>query len=175
MAKQYDPADVEQAFKQLAGENDRAAILVGGALLENALEQAILSRLREPQTDTESEALFSERGIFNTFSQKIWAAYFLKIIGPSVRRDIELVRSIRNAAAHDMKSVSFDGTPKIASRCRELSFANESIPGKADPPDLRGKSMLTVRFFTANLFLRSADANAEIAEAARQLAPYLDR
>ena len=48
MAKQYDPADVGQAFKQLAG-------------LDNALEQAIVSRLREPQTNTESDVLFSER------------------------------------------------------------------------------------------------------------------
>jgi len=174
MAKQYDPADVGEAFKQLAGENDRAVIFVGGALLENALEQAILSRLREPQTNAEGDILFSERGILNTFSQKIWAAYFLKIIGPSVRRDIDLVRSIRNAAAHEMKSISFDGTPEIASRCRELNAVRDRIPQKA-PPDLRENFIATVQFFTANLFLRCGDSRAEIAEAYQQSAPNLDR
>jgi DNA-binding MltR family transcriptional regulator len=174
MARQYDPADVVEAFKQLAGENDRAVILVGGAMLENALEKAILSRLREPQTSTEDDVLFSERGILSTFSQKIWAAYFLKIIGPSVRRDIDLVRAIRNAAAHEMKTISFNGTPEISSRCRELRAANEMLPPKT-PPDFRELFIATVQFFTANLILRSGDANAEIAEGFKQLAPYLDR
>jgi len=175
MVKQYDPVDVEQAFAQLAEENDRAVILVGGALLENALEQAILSRLREPQTKAEADVLFSEGGILKTFSEKIWTAYFLKVIGPSVRRDIDLIRSIRNAAAHDMKPISFDGTAEIASRCRELNAAKETIPGKRTPPNLRDMFTFTVQFFTANLLLRSEDARAEIAEAIKSLAPYLDR
>jgi len=174
MAKQYEAADIQQAFDQLADENDRAVILVGSALLEDALEQVILSRLREPQK-TERHMLFSERGILKTFAEKTIAAYFLKIIGPVTRRDIDLVREIRNRAAHNMTPVSFDGTPEIASRCCKLNIAKDSIPGKATPPDMRGMFTLAVRFLTANLYLRSGDSNAEIAEAFKSLAPYLDR
>ena len=175
MRNRSEPRDFDNVFAELDGENDRAAILVGGSILEYALEQAIASRLREPQTTTESDALFDEHGILGSFHEKIWAAYFLKVIGPSVRRDLDLVRAIRNSAAHDMNAISFDGTSEIANRCRELRFADASIPGKANPPDLRGKFILTIRFFTANLLLRAGDAKAEIAEAAQQLAPYLDR
>jgi hypothetical protein len=71
--------------------------------------------------------------------------------------------------------VSFDDTAGIASRCRELSFAKESIPGQKTSPDFRGMFIVTVQFFTANLLLRSGDSNAEIAEASKSLAPYLDR
>jgi hypothetical protein len=175
MAKQYNPTDVAKAFEQLLGENDRAVILVGGALLENALEQVILSRLREPQTKAESGMLFYERGILSTFSAKIWAAYFLKIIGPSVRRDIDLVRLIRNAAAHHMMQVSFDGTPEVASRCNELTFAKESIPGQETPPDLRGMFTVTVELFTASVVFRSMNSDAWVADALTRLAEYLDR
>ena len=173
MAKQYDPADVGEAFKQLAGENDRAVIFVGGALLENALEQAILSRLREPQTNAEGDILFSERGILNTFSQKIWAAYFLKIIGPSVREILiwfapSATRSPRDeiyfVRRHSRNSVSL-------SRVKRREGQD---PQKA-PPDLRENFIATVQFFTANLFLRSGDSRAEIAEAYQQSAPNLDR
>ncbi len=162
-------------FAELDGENDRAAILVGGSILEYAIEQAIASRLREPQTQDELDVMFAEPGLLGSFYEKIWGAYFLKVIGPSTRRDLDLVRKIRNTAAHDMNPISFEGTADIASRCRELAMAAETIPGKASPPDLRGKFIFTIRFFTANLLLRAGDANAEIAEAFQSLAPYLDR
>src|SRR5271156_5953175 len=105
--RRFEPKDYDAVFAELDGENDRAAIAVGGSILEHALEQAILSRLREPQDNDESAKLFSDVGIFGTFYEKIWAAYFLKIIGPVTRRDIDLVRHIRNVAAHDMNPVSF--------------------------------------------------------------------
>ena len=175
MRKRPEPGDFDNVFAELDGENDRAAILVGGSILEYALEQAIASRLREPQRTTELDALFDEHDILGSFHKKIWAAYFLKVIGPSVRRDLDLVRAIRNSAAHDMNTISFDGTSKIANRCRKLGFADEFDPRQSEPPDLRGKFILTIRFFSAGLLLRAGDAKAEIAEAAQQLAPYLDR
>jgi hypothetical protein len=174
MAKRHQPEDITKTFQELESENPRAAITVGGSLLEYALEQAILSRLREPQTKTEGEVLFRDKGILGTFYEKIWASYFLKIIGPVSRQDIDLIRVIRNEVAHNMNPVSFD-TPEIASRCRELKLANESIGGKIEPPDLRAKFLVTVKFYTANLLMRAGDSNAEIAEAFKSLAPYLNR
>jgi hypothetical protein len=94
--------------------------------------------------------LFAENGILGTLSEKIWAAYFLKIIGPQVRRDIDLIRNIRNQASHDMNPISFENTPEIAARCRELRFAKEATAEGKEPPDLRGKFIATVHFFTAS-------------------------
>jgi hypothetical protein len=175
MPTRYEPKDLDQILVELSGVSDRAAISVGGSLLEHALELAIASRLREPRTKTEANVLFAENGILGTFSEKIWAAYFLKIIGPQVRRDIDLIRNIRNQASHDMNPISFEHTPEVAGRCRELRFAKEAIVGGQEPPDLRGKFIATVHFFTANLMLRAGDDTAEMADAARVLAPTLDR
>jgi hypothetical protein len=169
------PSDISLVFKELEGESDRAAITVGGSVLEYALELCIESRLREPQEQPEKEILFADKGIIGAFYEKIWMAYFLKIIGPQSRRDIDLIREIRNEAAHSTNPISFENTPAIANRCRELIFAKESIPGKGNPPDVRGMFVVTVQFYSANLMLRSGDSSAEIAEAFKQLAPYLDR
>jgi hypothetical protein len=165
----------DDIFHELKGENDRAVISVGGSFVEYGLEEAILSRLRQPQTPAEHDVLFNDRGIIGTFSEKIWAAYFLKIIGPTTRRDIDLIRKIRNIAAHEMRPVSFENTPEISSRCRELVFARETVPGQSTPQDVRGMFVGTVQFYTANLLARSGDDQAEILEAFKGLAPYLDR
>ena len=102
MTSRSQPKDFDAAFAELDGENDRAVILVGASILEYALERAIASRLREPETQADLDVMFAERGFLGTLNEKIWAAYFLKIIGPSTRRDLDLVRRIRNIAAHDM-------------------------------------------------------------------------
>lgn len=175
MARRYTPKMADDLFEELKSESDRAAIAVAGSLVEYALEEAILSRLRVPQTQGEADVLFRDQGILGTFYEKIWAAYFLKVIGPQVRRDLDLVRSIRNVAAHDMNPISFAETEEIASRCRELQLAKDTVPGKSNPQDFRGMFMVTVQFFTANLLLRAGDSNAEVAEAFQGLAPYLDR
>jgi hypothetical protein len=70
--RRFEPKDYDAIFAELDGENDRAAIAVGGSILEHALEQAILSRLREPNDNDESAKLFSDVGIFGTFYEKIW-------------------------------------------------------------------------------------------------------
>src|ERR1700733_2668157 len=105
---------------ELNSASDRAVISVGGAYVEYALEEAILSRLRVPETETELKMFFHDKGIIGTFFEKIWIAYFLKVIGPQTRHDLELIRRIRNVAAHDMNPIAFQTTEEIANRCREL-------------------------------------------------------
>jgi hypothetical protein len=97
-------------------------------------------------------------------------ACFLKIIGPLTGRDFDNIRKIRNAAAHDMNPVTFDGSQEIASRVRELTMGEST-----KDLDLRGQFVAAVNFYSANLILRVADANAEIAETSAALSPYLDR
>jgi hypothetical protein len=167
----YVPKDYDAVFAELDGISDRAAILVAGSLLDHALSEAIMSRLREPPTDDDWQELFDDGGMLGTFSQKIMAAYFLKIIGPGVRRDFDLIRKIRKAAAHDMNPISFEGADQIANRVREIQMSNENLKKL----DLRGQFLVAVRFYFANLILRAGDKNAEVAEAAKTLAPFLDR
>jgi hypothetical protein len=98
--------------------------------------------------------LFADNGLFGSFSQKIWAAYFMNIIGPRRRRDLDLIRLIRNRVSHDMNPISF-AMPEIASRCREL----DELPSpSATPGDLRERFMGTAAHLMTALFFRGAQA-----------------
>lgn len=175
MATKYEPQDIRQIFFDLEKENDRSAISVAASLIDFSLELAISTRLRKPSNSAEQDVLFSENGILGTFSEKIWAAYFLKIIGPEARRELDLIRRILNQAAHDMNPISFDGTPEIADRCQQLKFGADAMANHASPTEPRRKFLAIAAFFAANLMLRSGEEAAEIHEAFQQMAPSLSR
>jgi hypothetical protein len=174
MPKRYEPTDMERIFGELDGESDRAAISVGSSLMEYALEEVIRLRLRKPKNGREENILFADNGIAGSFSEKIWLAYFLGVIGPETRRDIDLIRVVRNRVSHDMNPVSF-GTPEIADRCRELGLAKMTIPGQTVPPDLRGMFLFTIRFLVGVLTLRANEHVFGVKGALEQLAEFIDR
>jgi hypothetical protein len=157
MAKRYEPKDLDVIFKELAGESARATITVSGSLLEHTLEGAIRTALRDPANANEEGMLFSEMGLIGTFYEKVWLAYFLHIIGPATRRDMDLIRSIRNEVAHDMNPVSFD-TDSIKSRCLELRFV-DAYPHapRGSYASIRDKFLATTHLMTACLHLYTAD------------------
>ncbi len=172
MPKRYTPKDFQWIFNEINQAPDRSAIVVSGAWLESALEAAIEFRLRETENNREKGILFSgEGGLFSTFYAKIWAAYFLKIIGPKARDQIDIIRRIRNVCSHDMNPVSFQNNAEIKSRCMELTMGTLGAPPS---PDQRQRFLDTSSFFTANLYMRSSSNDAEIRAAYEGLAPDLD-
>jgi hypothetical protein len=157
----YQPKDLTPIFEGLEKADDRAIIAISGSMVEHALETAISCRLREPSTKEERDVFFHDGGIIRTFSEKIWIAFFLKIIGPSTRRDIDLIRLIRNQAAHDMNPLSFSGTPQIKSRCLLLTLARKAY-GEAITNDPKSCFLLSARYYAVNLLMRSGDQSARI-------------
>ncbi len=152
MAKRSEPKDLNAIFRELeTGTNDRATIIVAASLVEHVLQLAISAKLRKP-SNSETAILFHyTNGIFNTFSDKIWAAYFLKIIDADVKRDLNLVKDIRNLAAHDMNPVSF-GTPEIKKRCDKLKLSIvRRFPMQNDP---RERFLETAFSLLATLYMQ---------------------
>jgi hypothetical protein len=178
MARTVLPKLTTVLFSELANENDRAVILVAGTSLELGLEWAITSRLRKPINDKEDAKLFGENsGLFDSFSSKLWAAYFLKIIGPTVRGDMDIVRRMRNFAAHNLDPISF-AMPEIAGRCRELKMTEQavkmvSIPGM-DPSTTKAQFSATIAFLATNLLRRASLSDYEIAEKTDIITTALD-
>jgi hypothetical protein len=169
----HEPQDLEAMTAELTHDSPRAAIIVGASVLDYALEELIKSRLREPKSSDEENELFSETGVFNSFRKKISMAYFMRLIGPTARKDFELIRRIRNEVAHNMNPVSFE-LDTIANRCRELVFAKESIPGKQTPPDLRGKFTFSIHVYVGLLMMRATDHLPGVREALEHVSKYLD-
>jgi DNA-binding MltR family transcriptional regulator len=96
--------------------------------VEHYLDEVLETRLRQ-LTDKERDTVFSDAGIFPSLSRKILGAYALGLIGPKARRELDLLRVIRNEAAHNMNPVTFE-TPTIRDRVRELALI------KAAPKEL---------------------------------------
>jgi hypothetical protein len=172
----YEPKDLGVILDRLQHEDDdRAAIAVAGSLVEHALQLAIGCRLRPAATKSEEDVLFVDSGVFGTFSENIWVAYFLKVIGQKARQELDLIRKIRNQAAHDMNPISFNEPGPIADRCKELQFGADAMSTGIAPTDLRFKFLAVASFFATNLMMRAGDATAEIHDAFANTAPSLNR
>jgi len=149
MAKRHTPEDFEAIIAEMNEAPPRSAILVGTSLLEHALEDFIQASLRPATSSAERNKLFSVDGILGSFSSKIWMAYFLRLIGPTTRRELDIIRAVRNDCAHNMNAVSFEKDP-TASRCRDLAgqrqprLVLEQEPGKI--------FMATIQLFVGAFF-----------------------
>lgn len=108
----------------LSQETDRGCALMAASYLDQELRSLIYSNLAEDK-DIEKQ-LFEGNGALATFSSRIAMAYAMGLISPAVRRDLNLVRKIRNIFGHDAKPIDFTD-PAIACRCRELYFRYESL------------------------------------------------
>jgi hypothetical protein len=117
-------ADILVFRRELSRETDRGAALFAAAHLDERLEMLLRAFLIDDESVT--APLFSGNGVPATFSARIDMAYLTGLIPPSTRRELHLIRRIRNEFAHSPRSVQF-ANEAIASRCRELTrapFAN---------------------------------------------------
>ena len=99
----------------------------GGAVLDFAesLNEGLLDLLRgHSVTGKSADDLFKARGPLATFSARIDAAHAFGLITDSERRDLDLIRQIRNAFAHvslgSLADISFN-LPAVRTRCLQLA------------------------------------------------------
>lgn len=102
-----------------AGPHDCGIALAAVAILEQALEDTIISHCPEAPAD-DKYFLFKESGSsgggVSTFNSKISLAFALGVFGPKSRATLKTVQHIRNAFAHSRGYVDFD-TPEVAALC----------------------------------------------------------
>jgi hypothetical protein len=121
------------SVENITGESDRGAVILAATGVEDMLEWAILARmpglLRDPSA---RDSVFGVNGPAGNFSNKIAMAYALGLIDRGARRDIHLIREMRNCCAHARQQVSFS-TPEIQEVCRKVLA--ELVPHMVDPTD----------------------------------------
>ena len=124
-------AELEAFRRELTKESDRGCALFATAYIDKVLSYLLyVSVVFEPKKVEKD--LFEFNSPLCTFSSRIKMAYYLGKISKSVRRDLDLLRKIRNKFAHHPEVVSFDDK-SIANICKELSF---SFREKKDKPRL---------------------------------------
>jgi hypothetical protein len=90
---------LEELEKEIYGLNARATIVMMGSFLEVSLRRYIETRLRSDLSFERNKALF-DRGPLGSFSGKIEIAYAIGSIGLVTFKDLDIIRELRNGAAH---------------------------------------------------------------------------
>lgn len=107
-----------EVLKELHEGSDRAAAVVGGALIEEILSRMLRDFLRGDKK--ELDEMFGISSPLGTFSAKIKAGYFLGRYDSVIRKDLDYVRKIRNEFAHEL-SATFEAQ-KVRSLCFNLEL-----------------------------------------------------
>lgn len=129
--------------KTLNSESDRACALMAAAYLELQLEKLIKSFLVEDAPVV--NRVLGSSGPFGNFASKIDMAYLLGLIPNLVRRDLHLLRKIRNDFAHTHTQIDFTN-PTVASRCHELKY--HGLPEAQEPRRKFVRVMMGIMSFT---------------------------
>jgi len=112
--------DEVKAFrKALTKETDRGCALFATSYLDKALSDLLYCALANDKK-IEND-LFEGNAPLATFSARIKMAFYLGKISKVERRDLDLLRKIRNEFAHNADAIDFE-VGKIKNQCNELSF-----------------------------------------------------
>lgn len=119
--EEFDKSIVEviKFRHSLNDETDRGCALMAAAYLDYELEELLHKYLLDDPKATSN--MLKNNGPLSTFSSKIEIAYLLGLIGKNTRKDLNLIRKVRNEFAHKSDPLSFEDD-SIKNRCRELHF-----------------------------------------------------
>jgi hypothetical protein len=109
--------DIHALEHEMYNSPDRASAIVLGSLVEKAIEKLLRTNLR-PQGINE---LFKHTGLLGDFSAKIQMGYALRLFGGQTRKDLNIIRTLRNQFAHSRRPIEFS-TPVVKRCCDELTY-----------------------------------------------------
>lgn len=123
--KQYgagDPTqdDLRDIEIELYDGPDRGAAIVLAAVVERSVEKLLRKNLREDG----ASGLYKYGGPMGDFGSKIMMGYAMRLFGLNTRRDLNIIRHLRNQFAHSRKPIEFT-TPVVRVCCENLSYPDE--------------------------------------------------
>ncbi len=118
---------------EILHESDRGCILVGASALEELLEELLKSAFSSNAHIIKYaiQPLFKAMGALSSFSAKAKLAYSLGLIEKWCFSDLEKIRKIRNAAAHEYFSKSFE-SPEITKITQTLKGIDHAVKSMND-------------------------------------------
>lgn len=93
-------ARMQVVIEELRSQSDRGVAIVGGAWVEEGL-LGMLHAAFQPDAMGWKRAT-GNYGPLSTFSAKIDMAYLLRLVSSQILGDLNAIRSVRNAFAHDV-------------------------------------------------------------------------
>lgn len=116
--------DTNKALRELHSESDRAVALVGGAVVEQCLHDALLVHLHKDKRLT--DRLFHPSSALGSFAIKIDLGYLVGLYGDGARSELNLIRKIRNEFAHNLEVQTFAAEP-VSSWVNGLKFGERYV------------------------------------------------
>jgi hypothetical protein len=124
--------DIQQAIKELDGQSDRAAAIVGTTILDLLLTEALTVYLHYNSKIT--KVLFSMNGPVGDFGPKADLAFLVGLVTNETHRDLITIRDIRNRFAHRL-SISDFKSQSIATLTNNLKICETRTCRVDAPPD----------------------------------------
>lgn len=124
--KPLSEQELSRAWAGISGLSDRSAALVCVALVERALEKAILTRFIKLSLRARKE-LFDSRGPLSSFYSKTRMGLALGLFGTKGVKELDRIREIRNVFAHSAHDVRFS-TARVKQSCHSLTSPKRIIP-----------------------------------------------
>ncbi|TQO56168.1 hypothetical protein [Paraclostridium bifermentans] len=109
-------------YKEIEESNDRAVGILCGSILDEQLKQMLKSFLVK-DNKIEKEFLGGQ-GAISTFESRITACYYMGLIDEIERKNLEVIRKIRNKLAHSFGPIDFN-TQSIKDLCNNLKIPIE--------------------------------------------------
>jgi DNA-binding MltR family transcriptional regulator len=147
-------AEIAEMIRDIGKATDTAYVIVTATALENLLEQALLTNMRDLSATAYSD-LFKGYGPLSSFAAKIDLAFALKIIDREVKSGLHVVRDIRNKFAHAMTLAHFDKP--------ELAEVFQKLPGwkkGANAKEIFSQQVVTLKNIIDTHIEQSIFANA---------------
>ena len=120
-----------RAISELRQGSDRAVAIVGGALIEIALTEALKIHLHPNKKITDE--LFRTTGAFGAFATKVHLGKLVGLYGAQAHKDLTIVKDIRNAFAHSLEVSDFS-TQKIRDWANNLRLCERYTMDNENPP-----------------------------------------
>lgn len=135
-----DP-DVAGAFERMldefSRETDRGSILIAADIVSGHLEKIIVALAPEAFTPKRVKGLLNYPGPLSTFATRADIAFMAGFIGDTAHRSIDLLRGLRNKAAHSQGAFSLaDHRATLRAICDlgpGTAAGGQPVRGRADP------------------------------------------
>lgn len=121
----------DSLYDELQGESERAAAVIGGAMLDYSVSKLLLAFLIDDPSEVES--LLEDHGPISSFNAKIRLAYCLGLITRNQREDLLVIAKIRNHFAHKLHDASFSN-PEIVIACDKLRSYERFLASRSNTP-----------------------------------------
>lgn len=136
-------------------ESDRGTALVGAALLGARLERILRNHFITGKSA--NELLNGGSAPLASFSARIKCCHALGLITDNEKQDIDIIRAIRNAFAHQEHGLSFESS-KIAGLCSSLLSRLSGSLEETMPYTPRTRFIYAVIFNSLQLWYRPEHA-----------------